>query len=200
MKPSAIIKPVNYFSKILHLTCLTGFWMRLLFSVHIWEFECPHSRLFQRLGVLNSFQPTILLILKANQIDWLLHERNWYLECVKKCAKCLRNTWWNFCLLVKLLKYLTISANITCSKSTIKALEEGVKMCSKLIIKTPEQRQWRLSGVINVKLNILEHIELFLKENASATKCSWTGRCVTALIVFHYFTSVVTATCKQQRC
>ena len=28
----------------------------------------------------------------------------------------------------------------TCSKSTIEAVEKGVKICSKLTIKTPEQR------------------------------------------------------------
>ena len=121
--------------------CLTGFWMRLLFSVfwmcllfsvRIWEFEFLHSRLFQRLGVLNLFQTTISLIMKtnqltANQIDWFLHERDCCLEWVKKWVQLLRNTWWNFFFLVKLLKYLKISANITCSKSTITTLEEGVK-------------------------------------------------------------------------
>ena len=58
--------------------CLTGFWMRLLFSVfwmcllfsvRIWEFEFLHSRLFQRLGVLNLFQTTISLIMKTNQLQ-----------------------------------------------------------------------------------------------------------------------------------
>ena len=51
----------------------------------------------------------------------------------------------------KLLKYLTISANITSSKSTIKAREEGIRICSKLTVKTPGQRQCCRSGVINVK-------------------------------------------------
>ena len=134
--------------------------MPFLFSVHIWEFECPHSRLFQRLGVLNSFQTTISFILKANhlttnQIDYFLYERVCSREWVEKWVTFLRNTWWNFCFLVKLLKYLATSANIKCSKSTIKPLEEGVKICSKLTIKTPEQRQWRRSGVFNVKF---EHI------------------------------------------
>ena len=43
--------------------------------------------------------------------------------------------------------------------------------------------------------------ELFLERNASTTICSWTVCHVTALIVFHYFTSVViNILCKQQRC
>ena len=42
--------------------------------------------------------------------------------------------------------------------------------------------------------------ELFLERNASATICSWAVRHVTALIVFHYFTSVFITMCKQQRC
>ena len=137
MEPLTKTKPVNYFWKILHFRCLTGFWVRLLFSVHIWKFEGPHFRLFQRLGVLNSFQTTISLILKANQltanqIDWFLHERDYCLDWVKKWVKVLRNTWWNFCFLVKQLKIPEISVNITCSKTTIKTLEEGVKICSKL--------------------------------------------------------------------
>ena len=109
MEPLTKTKSVNYFWKIPHFRCLTGFWVRLLFSVHIWEFEGPHFRLFQRLGVLNSLQTTISLILKANQltanqIDWFLHERDYCLDWVKKWVKVLRNTWWNFCFLVKQLK------------------------------------------------------------------------------------------------
>ena len=45
--------------------------------------------------------------------------------------------------------------------------------------------------------------ELFLERNASATVCSWTVRIVTALtaiVVFLYFTSVVTTAYKQQLC
>ena len=137
--------------------------MRLLFSVHIWEFECPHSCLFQRLGVLNSFQTTVSLIMKANQlttnqIDWFLHESGCCLEWVKKWVKVFRNTWWSCCL-VKLLKCTTISANITCSKLTMQTIDKGVKICLKLTIKTPARRQWRRSGVINVKF---EHILLLL--------------------------------------
>ena len=36
--------------------------------------------------------------------------------------------------------------------------------------------------------------QLNLEQNSSATKCSWTFCHVTALIVFHYFRSVVTST------
>ena len=47
--------------------------------------------------------------------NWLvLHERDCDLEWVEKWVKFLRNTWWNFCFPVKLLKYLIISAIITC--------------------------------------------------------------------------------------
>ena len=42
--------------------------------------------------------------------------------------------------------------------------------------------------------------ELFSERNTSATICSWTVWHFTALIVFHYFTSVVTIMRKQQRC
>ena len=140
--------------------------MPFLFSVHIWEFECPHSRLFQRLGVLNSFQTTISFILKANhlttnQIDYFLYERVCSREWVEKWVTFLRNTWWNFCFLVKLVKHLTVSANITCSKSTIKTLG-GVKICSKLTKKTPEQRQWRRFGVFNVRFEHILHVLLVL--------------------------------------
>ena len=38
---------------------------------------------------------------------------------------------------------------------------------------------------------------LVLELNSSATKCSWTVRYVTALTVFHSFTSVIGAICKQ---
>ena len=41
--------------------------------------------------------------------------------------------------------------------------------------------------------------EYFLERNASATKCSWTVGQVTALTVFHYFTSVVTSMCKHSK-
>ena len=44
---------------------------------------------------------------------------------------------------------------ITCSNLTIEKLEQGVKFCSKLTIKTPEQRQWRHFSVFIV---IFEHI------------------------------------------
>ena len=76
----------------------------------------------------------------TNQIDWFLHERGCCFEWVEKWVTFLRNTSSNFCFLVKLVKYLTVSANITCSKSTIKTLG-GVKIYSKLTKKTPEQRQ-----------------------------------------------------------
>ena len=33
---------------------------------------------------------------------------------------------------------MTFQSAITCSKLTIKTLEQGVKICSKLTIKTPE--------------------------------------------------------------
>ena len=43
----------------------------------------------------------------------------------------------------------------TCPKLAIETLEQGVKICSKSTIKTPEQRQWRHSGVfiVNFELN-----------------------------------------------
>ena len=77
MEPFAKIKPVNCFWKTLHLICLTGFWMRLLSSVHILEFECQHSRLFQLQGlvVLHSFWIIISFILKADQLK--AHSKVW---------------------------------------------------------------------------------------------------------------------------
>ena len=48
-----------------------------------------------------------------------------------------------------------IQPAITCSKLTIRTLEQEVKICSKLTIKTPERRQWRHSGVFIVNF---EHI------------------------------------------
>ena len=40
----------------------------------------------------------------------------------------------------------------TCSYSRIWALKKRFEICSKLTIKTPERRHWRLSGVFIVKL------------------------------------------------
>ena len=154
MEHFAKIKPLKYFCKRLCLRCLTGFWMHLLFSVHVWEFECSHSRLFQIPGVLYSFQTTR----QINQLQ---------IKLIGFCMKGtvvlnrLKSTWWNFCFLVKLVKHLTVSANITCSKSTIKTLG-GVKICSKLTKKTPEQRQWRRFGVFNVRFEHILHVLLVL--------------------------------------
>ena len=152
----------SFIFSVLNVPFILRPYMRI--RIPAWEFECPHSLLFQKLGVLNLFQTTISLIMKAsqltvNQIDWFLYERDCCLEWVKKWVQLLRNTWWNFFFLVKLLKYLKISPNIVCSNSIITTLEEGVKICSKLTIKTPDRRQWRRSVVINVKF---QHTLLFL--------------------------------------
>ena len=57
MEPFTKIKPVKYFCKIIHLRCLTGFWMRFLFLVHIWEFECSHCRFFKDCVLLTHIKP-----------------------------------------------------------------------------------------------------------------------------------------------
>ena len=63
-----------------------------LFSIHISDFECPHSHLLQRLGVLNPFRTTIPLISKTNQltknpIDRFLYGRDCGLEWNEKGVK-----------------------------------------------------------------------------------------------------------------
>ena len=46
----------------------------------------------------------------------------------------------------------------TFSKLTIETLEQGI--CSTLTIKTPEQRQWRRSGVFIVNSEYISHLVL----------------------------------------
>ena len=50
----------------------------------------------------------------------------------------------------------------TCSKLTIETLEQGVKYAQKLSITTPEQRQWRRSGVFIVDFEHVSHLALVL--------------------------------------
>ena len=65
----------------------------------------------------------------------------------------------------------------TCSKLTIKTLEQGVKYVSKLTTKTPEERQWRRSGVFIVNFeHISQHlflVFLLLTLNLFLTKWVW---------------------------
>ena len=50
---------------------------------------------------------------------------------------------------------------ITCSKLTIeKKLGQGVKICSKLTINTPERYKWRRSGVFIVNFEHISHLVL----------------------------------------
>ena len=54
---------------------------------------------------------------------------------------------------------------ITSLKSKIDLLEQGMTICSKLTIKTPERRQWRRSGVFTVnfeQISLLVLVFLFL--------------------------------------
>ena len=54
----------------------------------------------------------------------------------------------------------------TCSKSTIETLEKGVEICSQLIIKTLERRQWRRSvGVFIVKFEIVYYEQVNISWN-----------------------------------
>ena len=48
----------------------------------------------------------------------------------------------------------------TCSKLIIETLEQGVKYVPKLIIKTPERRQLRRSGVFIVNFEHIPHLVL----------------------------------------
>ena len=77
---------------------------------------------------------------------------------------------WNIGL--KWVKILISQRTITCSKLSIKTLEQAVKyvqnyrtsceICSKLIIKTPERRPWRRSGVFIVSFEHISHLILVL--------------------------------------
>ena len=49
---------------------------------------------------------------------------------------------------------------ITCSKLTIETLEQGVKYVLKLMIKTPERRHWRRSGIFIVNFEHISHLVL----------------------------------------
>ena len=105
-------------------------WMRLCSQS---VYENSNARIlayFKDWVFLTHFKP-----LESKSVDY---KSNWLVSLQKrhwswmgwKVGKAL------FCFLVKLLKYLIIPANITCSKSTIKTLEEGLKICPKLTIKT----------------------------------------------------------------
>ena len=103
MEPYAKMKPVNYFCKILHIRYLTGFWMRLLFLVHIWEFECPLV-CFKDWVFLTHFKPPFHSYWK--QIDWFRHEKECCLEWVKKWLKCFEKH------MVKFLFFFSKAAKI----------------------------------------------------------------------------------------
>ena len=79
-------------------------------------------------------------------------------------AKFLRTyNLWNPCkwLLPKMPKAENTTQPVfTCSKLTIKTLEQGVKYVPKLIIKTPERRQLRLSRVFIVNFEHIPHLVL----------------------------------------
>ena len=49
--------------------------------------------------------------------------------------------------LIKCNKPSAFQPAFICSKLTMEILEHGVKICSKLTIKTPEQSQWHRSAV-----------------------------------------------------
>ena len=79
-------------------------------------------------------------------------------------AKFLRTyNLWNPCkwLLPKMPKAENTTQPVfTCSKLTIKTLEQSVKYVPKLIIKTPERRQLRLSRVFIVNFEHIPHLVL----------------------------------------
>ena len=79
-------------------------------------------------------------------------------------AKFLRTyNLWNPCkwLLPKMPKAENTTQPVfTCSKLTIETLEQGVKYVPKLIIKTPERRQLRRSGVFIVNFEHIPHLVL----------------------------------------
>ena len=60
-----------------------------------------------------------------------------YFENIKKGKVCY---WKNEYKTEKRLAVKRTQLTFTCSKSTIETVEKGVKICSKLTIKTPEQR------------------------------------------------------------
>ena len=55
------------------------------------------------------------------------------------------------------ISQVSTQLKLTCSESTVKALEKKFEICSKLTIKTAEQRYWRRSGVSIVNF---EHVSL----------------------------------------
>ena len=52
----------------------------------------------------------------------------------------------------------TSQPTFTCSKLTIKTLEQRCETCSKLAIKTPKRRQWRRFGVFVVNFEHISHL------------------------------------------
>ena len=55
---------------------------------------------------------------------------------------------------------MTSQPAITCAKLTIEILEQELKLCSELTIKTPEQRQWGRSGVFIVNFEYISQLVL----------------------------------------
>ena len=55
---------------------------------------------------------------------------------------------------------MTSQPAITCSKLTIEILEQELKLCSKLTIKTPERSQWGRSGVFIVNFEYISQLVL----------------------------------------
>ena len=56
----------------------------------------------------------------------------------------------------------TTQPAITCSKVNNRNTRISCEICSKLIIKTPERRDWRRSGVFIVNFEHISHLILVL--------------------------------------
>ena len=52
------------------------------------------------------------------------------------------------------------AVTFTCLKLTIETLEQGVKICSKLAMKTPERRYWGHYGIFIVNFEHISHLVL----------------------------------------
>ena len=76
--------------------------------------------------------------------------------------------------LINILLWFKIQLTFTCSNSTIKTLEKGVK-CSTLTIKTPERRQWRHSDVFIVNFKHFTPFSRVSIVDFEQVNVSWVG-------------------------
>ena len=90
-----------------------------------------------------------------------MYERACGVEWAEKRVKCLRNTYWQFCFLVKLLKVLAIPAIIHYRfKVNNKNTKRRCKNMFKFNNKDTQRRHWNRSDIFNAKFDHISRLLL----------------------------------------